>query len=1147
MLDLASFRSCDGTNQIKSSSVVDRVVSKATGKVYARKRINRAKLFGHDKQAQRTYENELKVLHKIVENDHLIKVRGTYTDKKYLVMLLEPVADENLKQYMNKGPLTSTVEQTRLRTYFGCLAHTIRFLHDSSIETLHKDIKPENILLKDGYLILTDFGTAFDWSKTGQSMTRSNIGDHRTPRYQSPEVATSSEFHRSSDIWSLGVVFLEMVTVLRGKYIAELDTFLQNNGNRHTEIHLNLDAAMNWFEQLQVYESGSPIDNEPLSWIKRMLNRVQSNRPTAAALFQDIAAFNDGMFCGNCCLDAESTSSEDEEFQSDDDMFSDVVEHDQLALGSTHQGSDISFPQGNQTESLLFASNEKEDVHSVTTSGLNGIASLPSEKKAGSQSKSRAHCNRPSSRRRGPQGQDATGTSDTKSEASQITRNTVKAGPKPMREKEAFVRWLASLPEMFKAPLPRNLSVRPASPSDRPKRRHPTVQSGRIGHFLSSLPEEVSGYESSFGVHSEQIIEVLDPSKRSQTLPTLGQRCVKRSCSQEELARTSHLLAEESDNDQFFGVTNSKLIHYASDSALNLAFGMPEQTLREAIDDLKVLAAANTKFEPNDPAIPRKRLKLDSRGSDTSLKAIADSGLEHLHGSLEGQTSNVPSLESGSTKIDLKDSGVGRKAMADSGPEHINRVLEVQVSEFASSGSQSKERHSKGLGVGIKALADLGPEHLTQVPEGQPPNVTSIGTPKKSSDPPSLGAYLKGVPKRRRRHWESATVIMDRILDDKISEAPTSLMSINTRSQISQSRPVLRWNDKYYGYLPSFVANGKVGAVKAMLSAGCNPGTAEKPRWAPVYNAVRGATDRHTKCLRALVSYGVNVNAVSTTNGRSPLHYAIEKAPWPGYSSVVYTLLAAKANPNAKDKANDVPLLMLLAGDGPLPNEKREALYLLLAPNFVTNLDVSFPGTLDNPLHLAIRRRDAYTVDVILEKMKQVQGDALGLKHQHNGSGFTPLLLGFTIFTLLGEDADGELRIIKLLLEHGANPDDQDVAHGETPLHLVVRVSKNAIALELLCKHSAKTALLNKAGQSAVHVAQKLRSEHPKDKWYAFAKRRMLNTLKDKDYRPPGYLAFLEEEAGLDTRDLTDDKKIQDNTTKPTTAKKAAKFLAGTE
>ena len=185
-------------------------------------------------------------------------------------------------------------------------------------------------------------------------------------------------------------------------------------------------------------------------------------------------------------------------------------------------------------------------------------------------------------------------------------------------------------------------------------------------------------------------------------------------------------------------------------------------------------------------------------------------------------------------------------------------------------------------------------------------------------------------------------------------------------------------------------------------------------------------------------------------------------------------------------------------------------------------------GTLDNPLHIAIRRKDAYTVDVILEKMKQVQGGALSLLHKPNGSGFTPLLLAFTVFKLRGEEADEELQIIKLLLEHGANPNDQDAAHGETPLHLVVRASKNTIALELLCKHSANATLPNKAGQSAIDVAHKTRLEHPKDQWYLFAKRRMLDILRDEHYRPQELVAFLKEEAGLDTNDKTE-KKIVDN------------------
>ncbi|KAL8828266.1 MAG: hypothetical protein Q9191_002687 [Dirinaria sp. TL-2023a] len=220
----------------QGSTVVDKVTSKATVKVYAA-------------EADKSHEN------------FWLRQAGAESLRKR-VEDPQKVADENLKQYMTGVSQLSAKEQARFRTYFGCLAHTVRFLHDPNIEVPHKDIKPENVLLKNGHLILTDFGTAFDWSKTGQSMTLSNAKDSRTPRYQSPESALG-EFHRSSDIWSLGVMFLEMVTSLRGKTLGEMDFFLQGHGQCATSIHLNIEGAMNWFEQLQAYHFGSPIDNEP--------------------------------------------------------------------------------------------------------------------------------------------------------------------------------------------------------------------------------------------------------------------------------------------------------------------------------------------------------------------------------------------------------------------------------------------------------------------------------------------------------------------------------------------------------------------------------------------------------------------------------------------------------------------------------------------------------------------------------------------------------------------------------------------------------------------------------------------------------------------------------------------------------------------
>jgi len=132
--------------------------------------------------------------------------------------------------------------------------------------------------------------------------------------------------------------------------------------------------------------------------------------------------------------------------------------------------------------------------------------------------------------------------------------------------------------------------------------------------------------------------------------------------------------------------------------------------------------------------------------------------------------------------------------------------------------------------------------------------------------------------------------------------------------------------------------------------------------------------------------------------------------------------------------------------------------------------------------------------------------------HKQNGSGFTPILLAFKLFSFTG-DADDELQIIKLLLEKGANPDDQDATQGETPLHLVILGSKNTVALELLCRHSADLRKADKGGKRPIDLARTGRIDHPSDQWYPFAARRMDNRLMSRHYRPPELVALLAEEA----------------------------------
>ncbi len=75
---------------------------------------------------------------------------------------------------------------------------------------IHRDLKPSNILFtEDNMAKLADFGIAHFNEMTQLTQTGSIIG---TPQYMSPEQAAGKKIDYSTDIYSLGVIFFEMLT-----------------------------------------------------------------------------------------------------------------------------------------------------------------------------------------------------------------------------------------------------------------------------------------------------------------------------------------------------------------------------------------------------------------------------------------------------------------------------------------------------------------------------------------------------------------------------------------------------------------------------------------------------------------------------------------------------------------------------------------------------------------------------------------------------------------------------------------------------------------------------------------------------------------------------------------------------------------------
>lgn len=167
--------------------VVDHVVSRLSLRQYALKRIPRGQSFKQNQAAIRTFENELGAL-KILSHKHLVKLVGSYTDHDHIGLIMTPVADMNLEQYLNASEQDCPDRKNCLRQFFGCLAAGVEYLHSQKIR--HKDIKPKNVLVLLNYqrVLLTDFGTAHNWSDDTGGSSSGTIHEAFTTRYCAPEV-----------------------------------------------------------------------------------------------------------------------------------------------------------------------------------------------------------------------------------------------------------------------------------------------------------------------------------------------------------------------------------------------------------------------------------------------------------------------------------------------------------------------------------------------------------------------------------------------------------------------------------------------------------------------------------------------------------------------------------------------------------------------------------------------------------------------------------------------------------------------------------------------------------------------------------------------------------------------------------------------
>lgn len=211
----------------------------------------------NDRVSYERIRREIDIM-KSLDHDNLVKLYDVIYEEDEIYLIME-YCTNTLKSILDERQLN----EKQIKYYFKQIVDGLQYLRHKNI--IHRDIKPNNILVSNNKLKICDFG--FAKTVDEDALVETIVG---SPLYMAPEILKKEPYTIKSDLWSLGLILYQMIY---GEHLF----------GRCTNI---LDLSKKIDKEIEIKDT-STVSNECLLLLNRLLQNNVNVRISWDDLFNN--------------------------------------------------------------------------------------------------------------------------------------------------------------------------------------------------------------------------------------------------------------------------------------------------------------------------------------------------------------------------------------------------------------------------------------------------------------------------------------------------------------------------------------------------------------------------------------------------------------------------------------------------------------------------------------------------------------------------------------------------------------------------------------------------------------------------------------------------------------------------------------------